>query len=41
MEQELKQREITALNFALEAIGCKLELSIILITYLLDRGYDE
>jgi hypothetical protein len=41
MEQELGQKRSPAISFALEAVGCKLELAVTLATLQFDRTYEE
>jgi hypothetical protein len=39
MHDELGQKNIDAMDFAMEAVAGKLELAVTLITLLVDRGY--
>lgn len=41
MENELNQKGTPAIAFALQAVGCKLELAVALATLQFDRTYEE
>ena len=41
MREELGQRNIDAMDFAMEAVAGKLELAVTFITLLVDRGYEQ